>query len=399
MASLSRKLLFIILGFIIIFGLVYYLWETNKLSFVRNKLNSTVIKKTDSLYTIKYDSLYFDEISGQAYLRNIRIVPDTDRVKKMPPEDRPYLLLDISIKSIAVNGVKTDKALQGDELIGDSIIIDQPKILVYFIKPVKKETKIDAEAKKTYEQILGSLKLIKVGEVVVNKAEIHAVQFENRFRQFDINKIDVKLHDVLVDSAHSEDSSRILFCKDASFLVDEFTSYNRNRPELIVNDVTFVGKQQRITFSKLLLNRFDKASGKAIPLVTAENMLISGISSYNVIKQKDFDRVTFKFKDDLPNWEIESVKPPILLAETGGNAKIAGKSFVRISFYPVPNEEIPKNSFFQIPPQKLKLFFIKEVQNILTVNEYSYAVGLKTKTLYRVQELSNPARLVIDFKH
>ena len=129
---------------------------------------------------------------------------------------------------------------------------------------------------------------------------------------------------------------------------------------------------------------------------SSENTIFRGVE---VIKQKDFDRVTFKFKDDLPNWEIESVKPPILLAETGGNAKIAGKSFVRISFYPVSNEEIPKNSFFQIPPQKLKLFFIKEVQNILTVNEYSYAVGLKTKTLYRVQELSNPARLVIDFKH
>jgi hypothetical protein len=129
---------------------------------------------------------------------------------------------------------------------------------------------------------------------------------------------------------------------------------------------------------------------------SSENTIFRGLE---VIKQKEFDRVTFKFKDDLPNWEIEYVNPPILLAETGRNAKIAGKAFVRINFNPVPNEEIPQNSFFQIPPQKLKLFFIKEVQNILTVNEYSYAVGLKTKTLFRVQQLSNPARLVIDFKH
>ncbi len=306
MASVTRKLLFIILGVILILALAYYLWETNKFSFVRNKLNTTVIEKTDSLYTIKYDSLYFDEISGQAYLRNIRITPDTNRVKNLPPEKRPYLLLDISIKSIAINGVKTDKALQSNELIGDSIIIDQPKILVYFIKPVKKETKIDAEAKNTYEQILGNLKLIKVGEVIIKDARINAIHFENRFRQFDVNNINIRLHDVLVDSAHSEDTSRILFCKDAAFKVDEFTSYNRNRPELTVKDVSFVSLQKRITFSKLLLNRFDKNTGKSILLVDAENMLISGINNHNIIKQKDFliDTILCRY--------IKFYKPPAL---------------------------------------------------------------------------------------
>ena len=190
-ASISRKLLYIILGIILVLGILYYLWETNKLSFIRNKLTSTLIKKTDSLYTIKYDSLYFDEMSGKAYLKNIRIIPDTERIKKLSPERRPYLLLDISIKSIAVNGVKTDKVLQGHEIIGDSIIIDQPKILAYFIKRVKKETKIDDEAKHTYQQILGNLDLIKVGEVIIKNAEIHAIHFENRFKQFDVNKIDI----------------------------------------------------------------------------------------------------------------------------------------------------------------------------------------------------------------
>ena len=110
----------------------------------------------------------------------------------------------------------------------------------------------DEEAKKTYEQILGNLKLIKVGAVIIKDAQINAVHFENRFRQFDVNKINIQLSDVLVDSAHSEDTSRILFCKNASFKVDEFQSYNRNRPELTVNNVSFVGIQKRLTFSKLI---------------------------------------------------------------------------------------------------------------------------------------------------
>jgi hypothetical protein len=43
------------------------------------------------------------------------------------------------------------------------------------------------------------------------------------------------------------------------------------------------------------------------------------------------------------------------------------------------------------------------VRDIKTVdwfeNFFSFAVGLKAKKAFRVRELSNPTRLVIDFKH
>ena len=139
------------------------------------------------------------------------------------------MLLDVTIKSITIKGVKADKVLKGTEMIGDSIIINEPKITVYFLKPIKKETKIDNEAKEVYKQILGRLDLIQVGQVSIRNAEVHAINFMTHFRQFDINKTTIDLHDVRIDSLHNEDSSRILFCKDASFNIDRFTSYNDNK--------------------------------------------------------------------------------------------------------------------------------------------------------------------------
>ncbi len=135
----------------------------------------TIAKKTDSLYSIKYDSLHFDEILGTAYLKNIHIAPDTFRIKNTKFEDLPYILLDIKIASINVTGVKTDKALLGEQMIGDSIVITDPEVIVYFVKPLKKETNINVEAKAVYDEILGNLNVIKAGHVFINNVNVKAL--------------------------------------------------------------------------------------------------------------------------------------------------------------------------------------------------------------------------------
>lgn len=309
--SFSKKLLIILLVIILLLVALFYLWQNFKFSFIKNRLAYEVTAKTDSLYTIKYDSLFFNELTGEAFIKNIRIIPDTLRVKNKSPEQLPYLLLDVAIKSITVKGVKTDKALQGTELVGDSIIINEPKITVYFLKPIKKETKIDNEAKEVYKQILGNLDLIQVGRVSIKNAEVHAVNFATHYKQFDISKTTIDLHDVRIDSLHSEDSSRTLFCKDASFNIDQFTSYNDNKPELSVNSIKFSGNERKLSFSKLLLNRFDINSPEGIKLIEANDFFISGINSFEIIKNKNI------FIDSIQCRHILFYRPPSI----SGNPK------------------------------------------------------------------------------
>lgn len=118
-------------------------------------------------------------------------------------------------------------------------------------------------------------------------------------------------------------------------------------------------------------------------------------------KHPGYDRVVFEFKGDLPNYSVNYVEPPIWLGESGEKVKISGKAFVEVSFYAVP---IPENGYF---PDEL-LEFPKEKLNLPVINEIkmsdwwegilALAVGLKAKKLYRVEELSNPSRLAVDFK-
>ena len=131
--SVSRKLILIVAGIIVALGIVFLIWQKNKYKIVKETIASKIAKATDSLYIVKYDSLHFDEILGTAYLKNIHIEPDTFRIKKTNFEDLPYILLDIKIASINVTGVKTDKALLGQQMIGDSVVITDPEVTVYFL--------------------------------------------------------------------------------------------------------------------------------------------------------------------------------------------------------------------------------------------------------------------------
>lgn len=118
-------------------------------------------------------------------------------------------------------------------------------------------------------------------------------------------------------------------------------------------------------------------------------------------KQNGFDRFTVEFKGDLPNWEVGYVKAPIPFSESGEHLKIDGKAFVVVAFSVVPYPDSPPEKFvLEFPAEKLKLLVINEIKNSDWFEGYlSFAVGLKEKKLYRVRELSKPARLVIDFKH
>lgn len=117
-------------------------------------------------------------------------------------------------------------------------------------------------------------------------------------------------------------------------------------------------------------------------------------------KHQGYDRVVFEFKRDLPNYQVNYVKPPIPFSETEEYVKISGKAFVVVSFSLVPYPDAPPENYkLEFPRKELKMPVIQEIKNSdWFEGSLAFAIGLKAKKLYRVQELSNPARLVVDFK-
>jgi hypothetical protein len=285
--SFNKRIVYILAGLLLLIVGGLFFWNNFKNIIVQNKLNSILAKGTDSLYVIKYDSLSFDEKTGNAYLKNIHIIPDTNRIKKLSVEKMPYIFLDVKIRSIKISGVRTAKALAGEEMIGDSIVIDQPDIVMYSLKPLEKGTKIETEATTVYKEILGKLKVIKMGFVYVNNVVVNGVDFYSKEKNFDFFNGKFLLENVLIDSAHNLDTTRVLFCKQAAFTVDSFFSYNNDRREISVKDVIFLGKQRSLLFNEISIDRFAYDSGKGTSLLNAKVLTLNGINTNAVIKNKN----------------------------------------------------------------------------------------------------------------
>jgi hypothetical protein len=119
-----------------------------------------------------------------------------------------------------------------------------------------------------------------------------------------------------------------------------------------------------------------------------------------VAKQKGFDRVVFEFAENVPNYNVHFEKPPIT-NYGGDDLKMSGKAFVVVQFHLVsyPEDADTSKIVLEIPRNKLSVPVVTEIKNSEWFEGYlSFAIGLKRRTPFRVQQLSNPARLVIDFK-
>ncbi|MEO5647567.1 MAG: hypothetical protein ABIQ56_04345, partial [Chitinophagaceae bacterium] len=71
----STRFLLILLSLILVSSVAYFIWQKKKIGIVEQKIMKAIVNKTDSLYSIRFDSLYFNERTGEAYLQNIHIIP------------------------------------------------------------------------------------------------------------------------------------------------------------------------------------------------------------------------------------------------------------------------------------------------------------------------------------
>lgn len=264
----------------------YFAWQEMKTGIVDRKLKKLVADKSDSLYTIKYDSIYFDEQKGQAFLSNIHIVADTTRVKLLDLETRPQVLADIRIASLKITGVKTGSAISGTEVVGDSLIIIDPDITLYLLKRVKKQTDINKEATALYRQILGNLNLIQVDKVQITNARVKAVDLATGYKDFDIINAAINLFDVRIDSAHDRDTARTLFTRHAYFHIDTFTTYDNGRGEAQLENIVFMGKEKILSVTKMSMTNHSDETGKGEQIVSVKHFVCTGWNSNAFVKDK-----------------------------------------------------------------------------------------------------------------
>src|ERR1700722_10791989 len=100
----------------------YIYWEKYKKQIVKGAIQTTVGQKTDSLYSIHYDSSEIDEINGNAVFYNVRLQQDSLQKELLKSSGNlPKVLLNVHVGQVGAIGVNVP-GLLSNETISAKII-------------------------------------------------------------------------------------------------------------------------------------------------------------------------------------------------------------------------------------------------------------------------------------
>jgi hypothetical protein len=128
------------------------------------------------------------------------------------------------------------------------------------------------------------------------------------------------------------------------------------------------------------------------------------VKTVRAAQQKDFDRLVFEFEGAFPHYRIEYLKSRFYDSE-GGRKRIrtAGRAFLMVTLLQVSADEkqvgLSQARGF-LPKGNLRLPSLWSIDDKeLFEGTYDFVAGVSSRKPFRITELRNPSRLVIDFKH
>lgn len=119
-------------------------------------------------------------------------------------------------------------------------------------------------------------------------------------------------------------------------------------------------------------------------------------------KHENFDRVVFEFTESgLAGYRIAYVEKPVRNCGAGEEVSVSGKAFLLIQILPAnAHTQTGEVTTSPQPERVLNFPVMKELKLICDFEaDVQWILGVASPRPYRVMELLNPARLVVDVKH
>lgn len=118
-------------------------------------------------------------------------------------------------------------------------------------------------------------------------------------------------------------------------------------------------------------------------------------------RHEGFDRVVFEFEGAaVPGYRLEYVDRPVRKCGSGHATEVAGQGWLEVRITPARAHNDQGRPTVTDRERRLSLGVLRELE--LTCDfeaDVTWVLGVASPNRYRVQELSSPARLVVDVRH
>ena len=115
----------------------------------------------------------------------------------------------------------------------------------------------------------------------------------------------------------------------------------------------------------------------------------------------NYDRVVFEFAGaEMPSYHIEYIDKPVRACGSGNVVPLAGDGWLEIRFFPANAHTEEGKPTVENRERAPNHKIIKELKSTCDFEaNVEWVLGVSSPNKYRVLELKNPTRLVVDIKH
>jgi hypothetical protein len=251
---------------IILISVVWY-YSRNWKPIVESKLKEVVHNSTNGLYSLHYDDLDLNIGLGNATLYNAELIPDSAVYQKMVlSKDAPNNRFHIKLKKLKVRRFNLVDVLANKKLHIKSISFEEPNIHLMSEYHSFNDTVRTMPQKTLYESIKDIFTSVNVRDVDIDNVQFKYSKIEEgKQSSIDLDKVTIKVHDVLVDETSLEDTTRFYYTKmvDVSVLGFEYDlpdgfykvkfnglKINTREQNLLLTNVDFRPKMSKANFYK-----------------------------------------------------------------------------------------------------------------------------------------------------
>ena len=210
------KKIFKIILLILVIGAIggYIWWQQNKKRIIKNTIENAIKKKTDSLYTVRYDSSKIDELNGNASFFNVSLQSDAAQKELLASTDSlPNSLFLIKVKQVSVLGVDVPGLMQNKNITAQKIFLYKPVVQIINTGAGNNKPYSAADTLELFERILGKFSSIKVDGIQIDSGQV-IITDRNGKSLTTLENINITLNNFLVDSLHNYENVISYFIKD-----------------------------------------------------------------------------------------------------------------------------------------------------------------------------------------
>jgi len=191
---------------------------------LNEKIHEMVLSSSDSLYRVTYDDLDFNLVTGNASLRNFKLIPDTGVYRLLKEQKKaPDNVYEVAVTRLKIENFHPKRIYTQRKLNIDRILIENPTITVINEHQAYHDTVAVKDKRTLYQKISEILNELTVAHVAFENVQ---VTYQNRNESIEkitkLKHVNINITDLRVDSTSQHDSLRFYNARNVDFNMDNY---------------------------------------------------------------------------------------------------------------------------------------------------------------------------------